>query len=227
MAISSKVVDNQFLPIGTELTKEPVRSLDIAGLESLVRQAVEGCGASFSQLADRFRPRMCILLDRYLADFQTGLDAEDVVQESLVKAYQNLRRYDSKYRFSTWLYTIAFRTAQDHIRRNRRWTRMFRLGTDDVLTSPAQFEKIQESKDHAENIWAVAKSILKTEQYSALWLRYGEDLEMHEIAQILGRTQGAVRVLLHRSRMAILEHTQSLERIDHARRFETKAGGIK
>ncbi|HBE71743.1 MAG TPA: hypothetical protein DDW52_26670, partial [Planctomycetaceae bacterium] len=50
------------------------------------------------------------------------------------------------------------------------------------------------------NIWATASANLSADQYAALWLRYGEDMDMSEIASVLGKTKVGVRVMLHRAR---------------------------
>ncbi len=155
-----------------------------------------------------------ILIDRYVNERQRGFDSDDVVQVALFKAFQNLRSYDFNFRFSTWLYTIAFRVAQDHLRRNRRWAKHLSFGAIDGQIDNDSFRSEQEflrvdASDQAENIWSLARSLLTVEQYSALWLRYGEDLEISEISEVTGKNPSAVRVLLHRSRVAILEHYSS------------------
>lgn len=167
------------------------------------------------------------MLERFLASCSSGLDAEDVIQESLLKAFQNLHRFDSNYRFSTWLYTIAFRVARDQLRRHRRWARLLSLGRLEVRRPDVTCEMPTEVREEAENVWELAKQLLSADQYAALWLRYGEELEIEEISSVLGRTPGAVRVLLHRSRLKLLEQIQSREAQRNSRRIASKSGGTQ
>ncbi len=84
----------------------------------LVRRVQAGCVDSATELSNRFTPRLLILLERRLQGNRA--DAEDIAQESLAKAFQHLDRFDFRYQFSTWLYTIAFRLATDFVRKEKR-----------------------------------------------------------------------------------------------------------
>ena len=215
------------MPSGTGSANSQALQYGDAETENLVRLASRGCIVSFSELPNHFRPRLGILLGRFLAGYDSGVDAEDVVQESLFKAFQNLHRYDFNYRFSTWLYTIAFRVARDQLRRNRRWSRLVSLGRQDACSLSMGVSNESELKDQADNIWELAKKVLSGDQYTALWLRYGEDLDIEEVSGIIGKNPGAIRVLLHRSRLRLLEQIQSTESNKHPREMPTKSGATK
>lgn len=177
--------------------------------EDLVRLAVQGCDEAISGLAEYFRPRLIHLLRRRLSQDWQRLDVEDVAQVALSKAFLNIAKFDFQYKFSTWLYTIAFRAAHDQLRQNRRWWAFRSFPAE--LTSAASEESARqtEARDSAENIWAIAQRLLTSDQYTALWLRYSEELSVAEIAKLMSRNPGGVRVLLHRSRLALLEHLDS------------------
>ena len=66
----------------------------------LVRRVQAGCADSATELSNRFTPRLIVLLERRLEGRRS--DAEDVAQEALAKAFQNLNHFDFNYRFSTW-----------------------------------------------------------------------------------------------------------------------------
>lgn len=77
----------------------------------------------------------------------------------------------------------------------------------------------EQSNDRALWLWEVAKCHLPPEAYSALWLHYREDLPLKDIASIMGKREGAVKVLLHRARKSLAESIRSrspeLPQINH------------
>ncbi len=169
----------------------------------LVRRAHGGCADSFAELSRRFRPRLLHLLQRRLGG--GPVDAEDVAQEALARAFGRLDQFDARYRFSTWLYTIAIRLAADHARSSRR--RLLRVAVDlDACTRAESYQAMPaERRDEADNLWRTAKSALNDAQFTALWLHYGEDLSPAEVAQVMHRSRVGVRVLLHRARVRLAE----------------------
>ena len=81
--------------------------------DELARRAQQGCEASFESLLRRFQTPVLHFLRRQGA----SADAEDLTQETFLRAYENLHRYDRRWAFSTWLFTIARRTSINHRRR--------------------------------------------------------------------------------------------------------------
>ncbi len=135
------------------------------------------------------------------------MDAEDVAQESLARAFENLNRFDSRFRFSTWLYTIALRIAADHNRGSRRRSALIATHREQVVQrqSPENLSTSVENSDTADAIWQTARSVLTEAHFTALWLRFAEDLSVEEIAQVMRKTKVGVRVLLHRARLRMLK----------------------
>ena len=86
----------------------PTRADNAATDEQLAIRAAEGCLDSFEQLVHRFQVPLLHFLTRYTRRTE---DAEDITQESFVLAYENIKRFRPKWRFSTWLFTIARRQA--------------------------------------------------------------------------------------------------------------------
>jgi len=162
--------------------------------EELALRSRSGCKASFAELVQRY--------DRRLRGFLRGrtacaADAEDLVQDTFVKAYANLHRYDDSWKFSTWLYTIARRLAVSHYRRSASassvepWV--------DALDSGEPYELLAR-RDARDNLWRLAER-LPPSQYRALWLRYAEAMPVSQISKVLGKSCINVKVLLHRARV--------------------------
>jgi RNA polymerase sigma-70 factor (ECF subfamily) len=177
------------------------RATDARTDEELAREARAGSRRSFEELAVRYRRRLFVYLRPRLASDE---DAEDLVQETFLKLYRNVAGYDPAYRFSTWLYTSAQRLAIDTFRREaaararlasaveRPWARPDRGAGEDGANAPAG----------PSGLWDAARE-LGGDRFRVLWLRYGEDMSVEEIAAVVGRTRLAVRILLHRARTSL------------------------
>jgi RNA polymerase sigma-70 factor (ECF subfamily) len=197
-----------------------LHTLDLTSVESndLVRRVQGGCAFSATELSNRYMPRLLILLERRVRGSRA--DAEDVAQDSMVKAFQELDRFDFQYRFSTWLYTIAIRRAIDF---NRKVKRRIPADSDASLDQiPARLvSNGEELSQRVDNVWRVARAVLVESQYSVLWLKYGEALSVAEIAAVLSKSQIVIRVQLHRARAKL---TKELKRKDREYLPQSESG---
>ena len=158
----------------------------------LINRAQTGSVAAYEQIVKHYQDRLLRFL--MLRGLQQA-DAEDTAQTAFVRAWQNLMSYQSKWRFSTWLYTIARRCALEHKR----------LPNEQALTDDTHAETDAEldpclTKQLRDNVWSVAHNQLEASAFQALWLHYGEGFSGKEIAQIMQRSSVWVRVTLHRAR---------------------------
>lgn len=159
--------------------------------EELASEVAAGSRSSFEELVSRFSSRLYYFL-RYR--FKTDQDIEDLIQETFLKAFRNIHRFNPEHRFSTWLYTIAIRQAISRFRAEKK-----RAVFLDPVPIPPEPQDILIQKKESQNIWKLA-SKLGEKQYEALWLHYGEDIPIKEMAKILDKKPITVRVLLHRAR---------------------------
>lgn len=177
--------------------------MDETALAILARDgAGSAADRAFDQLVDRLQAPLFRFLLVLVGDAQR---ADELTQDAFVRAWERLSRYDSRFRFSTWLFTIARRTAaNDHRQRSRRGERV----EHDALASvegPRSLDPALSlaSRDEADDLWERAARVLTEEQRAALWLRVVEDRSDEEIGRILKRREGAIRALVHRARQAI------------------------
>lgn len=170
--------------------------------EVLAERAKAGCQDSFSELVRRHSGPLTRFLVRRV---RTPQDAEDVAQETFVRAHRKMERYEPRYRFTTWLFTIAARLASDSLRKREELTGQVVPEAVDEVT-PGRILELTEAKG---NLWQTAANLLPSGQYDALWLRYGEDRSIAEIAEQLGKTRVHVKVLLHRARLRLAERLTS------------------
>jgi RNA polymerase sigma-70 factor (ECF subfamily) len=163
--------------------------------EDLAVRAQAGEDGCFDELVRRMRPR----LRRFLAArIGSDADADDVAQETFVKALANLERYDPRYRFSTWLFTIGTNLAASH-QRARRSSASLEV-VEEVAAAGVDAETELIARDAGARLWERARTQLSPAHYQALWMRYAEDADIAEIARRTGRTAISVRVLLYRAR---------------------------
>lgn len=168
--------------------------------EELAWQARRGCQASFAELVRRFAPRLQAFLCRRTRDRH---EAEDLVQDTFLRAYENLARYDNAWRFSTWLFTIASRAAVSRGRRKR-----VEPPCGDLHALPC--DETAEKRELSENLWAIAAQ-LPEGQRRCLRLRYAEEMSVKEIARVMGKSQVCVKVLLYRARVNMAKRMEEQE----------------
>jgi RNA polymerase sigma-70 factor (ECF subfamily) len=164
--------------------------------DELAREARAGSLRSFEELARRYKRRLFVYLRPRLGSDE---DAEDMVQDTFLKLYRNIGTYDPAFRFSTWLYTSANRLAIDSFRKSAAVRNKLAAAAGDALPDPAAADEVATGWS---GIWDTAQTLGET-RFRVLWLRYGEDMTIEEIAAVLGRTRLAVRVLLHRARTSL------------------------
>lgn len=177
----------------------PEASLDQMTPEELAAWSQRGSKAAFAKLVELFEARLYNFLLRRVG---SRSDAEDLTQESFLRAWQRIESYKSKWRFSTWLYTIATRLAISHARKG---PGALRLGDGDRSAPEGRATGVSEG---VSPIWKLVDEQLTEEQRTAVWLRYVEDLGIGEIATVLGKSDVGVRVMLFRARAVLAEHLE-------------------
>jgi len=132
--------------------------------------------------------------------------AEDVVQEAFVRAFVHLKRYDPRFRFSTWLFTIAKRL---HVNACQRLAPSF--DTDTVGMFAGKLAGVGDVAERAERGEGVRGALdaamtgLTEDQREAIVLFYQLDWSVEQIAEYLDQPEGTVKSHLHRGRRRLRE----------------------
>jgi RNA polymerase sigma-70 factor, ECF subfamily len=169
------------MPVGPTMESSP---------EELAQHACEGCADSSAALVERFHPRIYSYLARLTGN---PADAADLTQETFIKAFASLHRFDPARGFSAWLFTIAKRTSCNYFR-----SRRLHLELEDTVADPGPSPD-RVTTEREDSIWRLARR-LKPLEYEALWLHYGEDLPVKDTARILGISTLYTKVILYRAR---------------------------
>lgn len=161
---------------------------------ALVLAAKAGDASAFGELYERYRDqiyRFC------LARTGASHDAEDLTADVFVKALQSLDRYqDRGLPFAAFLYRIARNAAIDRSR-----TLKQPLSVDGLVTEPASKQNVELEASFAveRGILLAALAKLKSEHRDVIVMRFIEGYAALEVAQLLGKTEGAIRTLQHRA----------------------------
>ena len=153
---------------------------------------------AFTVLVERYKDAVQNLAYRMLSN---AAEAEDVTQETFVRAYTQLATYKPAHKFSTWLLSIASHLAIDQLRR-RRFLALpledvpFLDWVVDVGTSPEQSALEGEQQDEVQTYL----QRLPGKYRAVIVLRYWYDFSYEEIARTLDLTPALVKARLHRAR---------------------------
>ncbi|MBN2562209.1 MAG: sigma-70 family RNA polymerase sigma factor [Phycisphaerae bacterium] len=169
----------------------------------LIERAQRGCAESAHALVVAHQARLHAFVWRMV---RNGHDAEEICQDTFLRAFQALDGFDFSYRFSTWLFTIGYRLCLNILRRRKRYVNDVDWNTvpggragertsapgDDVANS-------DEARQLKEMIWESVDELTPNQRATVL-LFYRESLSCQEIGEILAMPAATVKSHLHRAR---------------------------
>lgn len=159
---------------------------------------------AFGVIVSRYEERLFRYVHRIAA--VTDEDAEDILQEAFIKAYQNLNGYDRSLRFSSWLYRIVHNQTVDFLRRNRLRPRAGSIDAAEWAKFVAAPEDTAREISDRECLEAVRQAVerLPFRYREAVALRFLEEKDYGEIMDILRKPKGTVATLIARGRKFLL-----------------------
>jgi RNA polymerase sigma-70 factor (ECF subfamily) len=159
-----------------------------------VAQALAGSESAFEQIVGRYQRPVLGFLYRLTGDAAL---AEDLAQDTFLKAFRSLSAFDVSRRLSSWLLRIAHNTAIDALRK-RRPPSTPSEAVALLAVAPPQPDPVE--REALGRALQAALTALRPDQRAAVALRYGEGLSFAEIAQILGVPEATARSHVHRAR---------------------------
>lgn len=168
--------------------------------QELIARARTGEPSAFSCLVEIYQRPVYNLCYRMVGE---AAEAEDAAQETFLRAYSQLHRYDPTRSFKTWLFSIASHHCIDRLRRRRvRWCD---IDDEPLLAHPALVERTpgpEESTLRREQSTAVQALLgtLMPKDRAAIVMRYWYDFSYEEIAAATSTTVSSVKSRLHRAR---------------------------
>jgi len=174
-----------------------------------VARALEGDSAAFGELVERYSARIFTHLYRMLGNRE---DAQDLAQEAFLRAYRFLGRFDPARPFRSWLYTIATNVGLNGLRTRRRKGSTISIegarehgvpAVEPIARDEHGPERVARG-ELAEQVTAALEK-LPARSAALMHLHYHEDMPIADAAAIVGMTEGAARVALHRARRTLRE----------------------
>ena len=174
--------------------------------ETIAGRVQGGNAESFGELVERYQDKLL----RYGRKFLRDDDAEDIVQDVFIKAYENIQSFDTTRRFSPWIYRIAHNEAVNYLKRK---SKRYTISWDDIATSKdkldtATDEQPPEEKwlqqEIKEEITEAIKKLPKRYR-QVLMLRYFQEYSYEEISKTLERPINTIGTLINRAKKKLFE----------------------
>ena len=138
-------------------------------------------------------------------------DAEEVAQDTFVKAYRSLNNYQRSAKFSTWLYTIVYHTAMTHLRKKRLKTSSIDDDENSLqLESYATDDHSSVEKKSRSFYVNQAINMLLPDDATIITLFYQGEQSLEEIANVMGMEANTIKVKLHRARHRLKDRLQQI-----------------
>ena len=164
----------------------------------LIDKTLKGDTRAFGELVERYQAFVFTIVIRIV---KVREEAEEVAQDTFIKAFQAIESYRGESKYSSWLYSIAYRKALDALRKNKKKSSLELIeeiteGDCSVIENALSFIEDQERKE------VIQKSILQLPEQGAaiITLFYFEDQSIKEIAAITQLSEDNVKIKLYRSR---------------------------
>ena len=191
----------QTLSVGSSEMDNPFKLTD----EKLIARFQDGDVNAYNELVNRYKDKLLNFVFRY---FNNREQAEDVVQETMIKLYTHASYYKNIAKFSTWIYTIAKNNALTELRKNKR------KQTDSLWTNegkPIDIEMKDESLEKTVHNQIAVEELNKyldeiPENFRvAVVLRDFQELSYEEISKILEIPIGTIKSRINRGRIQLSE----------------------
>jgi RNA polymerase sigma-70 factor (ECF subfamily) len=157
----------------------------------IVARVLKGDRQAYALLVDEYKSPIYNLAYRMTGNLE---DADDLTQETFIRAYQYLWRYDTSKKFFTWLYTLALNLIRNHFKKNKYNKSSEELSANLLADkNPSPETELIETQEIS-----VYLLRLEDESRALLIMKFHQGLTFEEIAQITGKSISAVKMRIYR-----------------------------
>jgi len=184
--------------------------MDYKGDIIYLEQVLAGNSNAYSYVVDWHKDKAHNLAFRICGNHE---EAEEITQDSFLKAYRALKNFKKKSSFATWLYRIVYNTAISNVRIKKKGV----LSLDDFPADAIDFIGISENEEEAEKEYRrslvnFALQKINMEERGLISLYYYEEMSYEEIACVTGINKSNIKVKLFRARQKMMEIIEKVEK---------------
>jgi RNA polymerase sigma-70 factor (ECF subfamily) len=184
--------------------------MDYKGDIFYIEQIIAGNSNAFSHLVDKHKDKAYNLAFRICGNHE---EAEELAQDSFLKAYRSLNSFKMKSSFATWLYRIVYNTSISHVRIKKKGVLSledFPADATDFIGSNTTEEEAE--KDYRNALVNFALQKINEDERGLISLYYYEELSSEEISDVTGISKSNIKVKLFRARQKMLEIIEKVEK---------------
>ena len=172
----------------------------------IIDKVLNGNTNAFSELVNSYKDLVFSLAIKMTKNRE---EAEEISQDTFIKAFKNLAKFNGDSKFSTWLYKIAYHACLDRFKKN---VNLYKTDSIDSLVSfnISSAEDTMQSIERTERaeMMNFCMNELPEEERSILWFFYYKELSLKEIFEITDFSEANIKVKLHRARKHLLKIVQ-------------------
>ena len=172
----------------------------------IIRRVLEGNRDSYALIVDKYKGPIFNLAYRMTGSYD---DTSDLAQETFIRAYKNLSRFNTEKKFFTWLYTISLNLIRNHLKGTKKETFYNSLENTDLSRSwQADTDDFEHALIKKQKIYQLNMCLrrLPGDLKEALVLRFYQDLPFKDVSEVLGISLSAAKMRVYRG----LEKLQAL-----------------
>ena len=182
----------------------------------IINKVLDGNTNAFAKLVDAYKDLVFSLAIKMVKNRE---EAEEISQDTFIKAYKNLSKFKGDSKFSTWLYKITYHNCLDRFKKNQKDNKTSSIETL-VSFNVSSSDDILQSLEKEERAKTLKKCLdkLPEEEKTVLWFFYYKELSLKEIIEITQYSETNLKVKLHRARkhlLAIVKDSFEPEMIAH------------
>jgi RNA polymerase sigma-70 factor (ECF subfamily) len=172
----------------------------------IIEDVLKGDGEQFGEIIGRYKNGVYSICMRMVGDAE---EARDLSQETFIKAYNNLLKYNPEYKFSTWIFKIATNLSIDYLRRKKHQA----LPLDEKMSMPYDTASAEDMYLHSCNKDEIERVIqeLPTDYKALVILYHKEGLSYQDICDVMKLPMSKVKNRLHRARSMLKERLKEIK----------------
>ena len=168
--------------------------------QEIIDSVRKGNSSDYSIIVNRYKNKAFSMLKRML---KNEFDAEEILQDCFLKAYNSLHNFKGESKFSTWFYRIVYNSALTKLSSKKRKTELEMTSVEDHFNLESIYNADEfEKKDISELVRETVSKL--PERYSViLTMFYLNEMSIEEISEVMELSVSNVKVMLHRSRNSL------------------------